>query len=297
MALGNFGQGGGFEEWSQNIHDIMDEMLRRECCERTRIRIRGRRAQPRPDGVEGPLSVHAMEIDEGPFSREIDLPEPIDMDQIEARIFASMSDDAGLTDAFRTADTTGGDFFVEIAKQVYREPDFQKSDKRRTLVKSMVYGRLYGAGAAKMAETAGVPVARMQVIAEAMDTAYPGMAAFMKQIESDGWERQKKEGQGYVVTPLGRRLPADENRLYALVNYGIQSAAADVLKQGLVRLDAAGYDSFMVLPVHDEVLVDIPKEYADQALRDIPLLMQDLNYSVPLTAGADGPFDRWGDRY
>jgi HSP20 family protein len=125
MALGNFGQGEGFEEWSQNIHDIMDEMLRRsfvrfrdsgtwqpatnvyetrdayhicvelsgvsreeiglECCECTRITIRGRRAQPRPDGVEGPLSVHAMEIDEGPFSREIDLPEPIDVDQIEAK--------------------------------------------------------------------------------------------------------------------------------------------------------------------------------------------------------------------
>jgi len=124
MSFGKFGQGEGFDEWTRKIHDIMDEMQKRdfvhfrdtgswqpatnvyetrdayyicvelagvherqidvECVDQSRITISGNRAQPRPGGVEGPLSIHAMEIDEGPFRREIDLPEAIDVDGMEA---------------------------------------------------------------------------------------------------------------------------------------------------------------------------------------------------------------------
>jgi DNA polymerase-1 len=220
-----------------------------------------------------------------------------DYDQIEARVFAEMAEDAGLIEAFRVADATGGDFFVELGKQIYAAPDFQKSDKRRGLIKNVTYGKMYGAGVAKMAESAGVPVGRMEVVAESMDRQFPGMAEFMRQIESDGVKRQRREGQGYVVTPLGRRLPADDNRLYALTNYMIQSSAADVLKKALVRLDAAGYDEYMILPVHDEILVDIPAEYAEQAERDMPLLMQETDHAIPLSASSDGSMARWGDKY
>lgn len=48
------------------------------------LTIRGVRGQPRPGGVKSALSVHAMEIDEGPFRRDIELPEPVVVDQIEA---------------------------------------------------------------------------------------------------------------------------------------------------------------------------------------------------------------------
>jgi HSP20 family protein len=124
MSFGKFGPGAEFDEWSRKIHDIMDEMEKRdfvrfrdsgtwqpatnvyetrdayyicvelagvpreqidvECIDHQRITIGGQRAQPRPKDVEGPLSIHAMEVDEGPFWREIDLPEPIDADRLEA---------------------------------------------------------------------------------------------------------------------------------------------------------------------------------------------------------------------
>lgn len=124
MSFGKFGQGSGFDEWSRKIHDIMDEMEKRdfvhfrdsgtwqpatnvyetrdayyvcvelagvprqqidvECVDHQRITIGGSRGQPRPTGIEGPLSIHAMEVDEGPFWREIELPEPIDVDRLEA---------------------------------------------------------------------------------------------------------------------------------------------------------------------------------------------------------------------
>jgi HSP20 family protein len=63
---------------------VHHEQIDVECGHRARITISGKRLQPRPDGVAGPLSIHAMEIDEGPFRREIDLPEPIDVDKLAA---------------------------------------------------------------------------------------------------------------------------------------------------------------------------------------------------------------------
>lgn len=124
MAFGNFGRGDDPDEWSQKINDIMDEMLKRsfvpfrrsgawqpatnvyetrehyficvelagvkqdeidvECADRRRVLIHGGRCQPRPAGVAGPLSVHVLEIDEGEFRREIDLPEPVDDEHIDA---------------------------------------------------------------------------------------------------------------------------------------------------------------------------------------------------------------------
>jgi DNA polymerase-1 len=137
----------------------------------------------------------------------------------------------------------------------------------------------------------------MQAVVETIDERFPGLAGFMEKVESEGVRRERVEGQGYVVTPLGRRLPADKKRLYALTNYYIQSWAADVLKKALVRLDAAGYDDYMVLPVHDEIVIDIPKEFAEQAERDVPLIMQELDHAIPLTAESDGALTRWGEKY
>lgn len=220
-----------------------------------------------------------------------------DYSQIEMRLMAEASEDPGLQAAFHNADATGGDFFVEMGKIVYGEPDFRKADKRRGLLKNTFYGKAYGAGPAKMAESAGVPVARMEAVVSTVDERFPGLRSFMSKIESAGVERERREGEGYVITPVGRRLPCDKGKVYALTNYYLQSWAADVLKKALVRLDAAGYDEFMILPVHDEIVMDIPAAYAEQALRDVPKIMQELDHAVPLTAESEGPLGRWGEKY
>jgi DNA polymerase-1 len=220
-----------------------------------------------------------------------------DYSQIEARLLAEFSKDEDLQRAFRTADETGGDFFVEVGKQVYADPSFTKKDRRRGLIKNVFYGKMYGAGAEKMAESAGIPVERMRDVVLSIEARFPGINQFMHKIEQLGKQREATGGQGYVVTPLGRRLPCDPNKTYTLTNYVIQSSAADILKNALIRLDAAGYDPFMALPVHDEVVFDIPREYAEQAERDVPQIMAELGHPVPLTADADGPFERWGEKY
>lgn len=61
----------------------------------------------------------------------------------------------------------------------------------------------------------------------------------------------------------------------------------------------AGYGESMLLPVHDEVIFSVPREDAEQALKDIPAVMAvvDGSCSVPLLAEAEGPLDRWGTKY
>lgn len=124
MSFDNFGSPEGPQSWSRKLSDLMDEMLNRDfvqfrrcgtwtpainlyeeenafhvcvelagvderqievqCLNGARLTIRGVRTQPRPKAVDSSLGVFAMEIDEGPFVREIDLPERVDETNIEA---------------------------------------------------------------------------------------------------------------------------------------------------------------------------------------------------------------------
>lgn len=220
-----------------------------------------------------------------------------DFSQIEMRMMAVFSNDPELQHAFIDADETGGDFFVNIGREIYRDPDFDKKNPKRNLIKSTMYGKGYGAGVAKMAETAGVPVDRMREVSDALDARYPGIKNFMKQVEHIGKQREYDEGEGYVVGIDGRRLPCDTGKVYTLVNYLIQGGAAVIYKRALARLDAAGYGDTFLVPVHDEIVMDIPKEDAEQAMRDVPSIMGDHSMAVGIPADIEGPFDRWGSKY
>lgn len=218
-----------------------------------------------------------------------------DFAQIEMRLLAHFSKDKDLQQAFRDADASGGDFFVEVGKSVYSDPGFQKSDKRRGLIKNVSYGLAYGAGTAKMAESAGVPVDQMKAAVDALTSRFPGIRSFMKEVEHLGMQRERSTGQGFIVTPYGRRLPCDEGKAYTLTNFSLQGHAAEYFKRSLVELDAAGWGDAMLLPVHDEIVMDLPKEDAEQALYEVPRIMEDReNYGVDMLAESDGPFVAWG---
>ena len=221
-----------------------------------------------------------------------------DLDQVEFRMFASLSQDPNLIGLFNLADATGSDPFTEIGREVYQDPSMQKSDKRRGLIKSMVYGRLYGAGVAKQAITAGVHEFQMKNTSDAFDGRFPGMAFFQKQIEDVGMRRTRAEGQGYVYTWTGRRLPCDDNRVYTLVNYLIQGGAAEVFKSNLVKLDQADLTELLIVPVHDEIVLNAPRKDAEEIKRIVKECMTTTQgWAVPLTADVDGPLENWGNKY
>jgi DNA polymerase I len=221
-----------------------------------------------------------------------------DLDQVEFRMFASLSKDPNLITLFNRADATGSDPFTEIGREIYNDPTMQRSDKRRNLIKGTVYGRLYGAGVAKQAVTAGVAETQMRQVSDAFDTRYPGMAFFQKQVEDAGMRRLREEGQGYVYTWTGRRLPCDEDRAYTLVNYLIQGGAAEVFKANLIKLDQADLTELLIVPVHDEIVLNAPREDAQEIMQIVKQCMTTTEgWDVPLTSGIDGPMETWGDKY
>jgi DNA polymerase-1 len=221
-----------------------------------------------------------------------------DLDQVEFRMFASLSKDPNLISLFNLADATGSDPFTEIGREIYQDPTMVKSDKRRNLIKGVVYGRLYGAGVEKQALTAGVPKAQMQAVSDAFDTRFPGMTLFQKQVEDVGMRRLRTEGQGYVNTWTGRRLPCDEDRVYTLVNYLVQGGAAEVFKSNLIKLDQADLTDLLIVPVHDEIVLNAPREDAAEIQQIVRECMTTRDgWAVPLTADVDGPLENWGEKY
>lgn len=221
-----------------------------------------------------------------------------DLDQVEFRLAANFSEDQDLIKLFLEADRVGGDTFTYIMRDIYQDQSLQKSDPRRKLVKGVVYGKLFGAGVEKMAITAGVPTDIMREVVEAFDHNYPGVKQLQKNIEREGLERLNAEGVGYVITRTGRKLPCDEDRVYSLTNYLIQGSAAEIFKQNLIKLDQADMTEFLVVPVHDEIVLSVPEADAHDAM----IITQDCmttteGWEVPLTSGAEGPFRRWGDKY
>jgi len=221
-----------------------------------------------------------------------------DLDQVEFRMFATLSKDANLINLFNMADATGSDPFTEIGREIYQDPTMQKSDKRRGLIKGVVYGRLYGAGVEKQAMTAGVPKDQMQAVSDAFDLRFPGMTLFQKQVEDVGMRRLRAEGQGYVNTWTGRRLPCDEDRVYTLTNYLIQGGAAEIFKSNLIKLDKADLTELLIVPVHDEIVLNAPREDAAEIQQIVRECMTTTEgWAVPLTADVDGPLENWGAKY
>lgn len=221
-----------------------------------------------------------------------------DLDQVEFRLTAAFSQDETLINVFKDADATGGDVFTTIMRQVYEDESLVKADPRRKLIKSTVYGKLYGAGPEKMALTSGVSVAQMKGVVSAFDKSYPGIKTLQKAVESSGEQRLREEGVGYVQTATGRRLPCDDDRVYSLTNYLIQASAAEIFKQNLIKMDQADLTQFMIVPVHDEIVLSIPRGEADDI---VPLVKECMTttegWPIPLTADAEGPFPNWGTKY
>jgi DNA polymerase-1 len=221
-----------------------------------------------------------------------------DLDQVEFRLTANFSQDQDLINLFNEADRTGGDVFTEIMRQVYQDPTAQKSDNRRKLIKGVVYGKLYGAGVTTMALTAGVSDAQMKPVVDAFDTSYPGVRHMAQAIEDSGMRRLRSEGVGYVKTKTGRRLPCDDDRVYSLTNYLIQASAAEIFKQNLVKLDQADLTDYLIVPVHDEIVLNVPRNDYEDIMQTVRQCMTTTEgWAVPLTAGVDGPFENWGSKY
>lgn len=215
-----------------------------------------------------------------------------DFSQIEMRGMTHMSQDEAMLAAFRSE----GDFFVNMARQLFDEPDFRKSDPRRQFVKNGGYAKIYGAGIPKFSATAGVSENEGRAFMNQFDATFNGVVRWTRELESLARRRLEAEGEAYVRSPLtNRKLVAEPGKLYTLVNYAIQGMAAEILKMKIVEADAAGLGDYMILPVHDEIDFEVPDHQLDDVIPVIKSVMNDDKLlSVPIESSLDLG-KRWGD--
>lgn len=216
----------------------------------------------------------------------------IDANQIEQRLVAHFSGDAGLIEAFLQADATGTDFFSIVASEIFKTP-IDKKDPRRQRTKNTMYAKSYGAKVPKMALTAGIPVAQMEEFHAMLIARFPGLDGFMQACIREASQNAHR-GKPAIYTPTGRRLLLNKDKIYTSANYKIQGHAAELLKIGANRLDAAGYGPYMVLPVHDEIILEAPENQAEAMLAEAEqILANRTDYAVPITWEGSVMRERW----
>ncbi len=207
-----------------------------------------------------------------------------DYSQIELRILAHVSGDEHLADAFARE----ADIHRETAARVLRKEPADVTADERSMAKMVNFGLAYGMSDFGLSTRAGISRQDAQEFINSYFAAYGGISRYMHHI------RETAREQGYVATLLGRkrRIPELEARNAALraagermaINMPIQGTAADIVKIAMIRLDQAlrggGFRSRLLLSVHDELLLETPRDEVDRVL---PVLRETMEAALPLS--------------
>lgn len=208
-----------------------------------------------------------------------------DYDQVEFRVLAALADVKGM----KTAIAEGIDLHDFTAELIWG-PDFTKF--QRSLGKGVGFGKVFGGGAPTLSRQTGAPIEQVREAIAKYDSVYPEIKKFGRMLQ-----RKAEYGKREVVTVSGRHLPLDKDRLYAAVNYVVQSTARDVIAESIVDIFDAGLGDTLLMPIHDEVLFQAPAEDAEEVGREIGKIMSKPFMGVPLTASAEVYGKNWGGGY
>lgn len=184
-----------------------------------------------------------------------------DYSQIEMRIMAHLSRDAGLIEAFNT----GEDLHSFVASRAFSVPIDEVTPELRRRVKAMSYGLAYGLSAYGLAQQLKISTEEAKVQMEQYFDRFGGVRDYLRDVV----DQARKDG--YTSTVLGRRryLPEldSSNRQVreaaerAALNAPIQGSAADIIKVAMINVDQAikdaGLRSRILLQVHDELLFEV----------------------------------------
>jgi DNA polymerase-1 len=208
-----------------------------------------------------------------------------DFNAVELRVLAALGDVKRMKEAINS----GEDLHSFTARLVFG-PDF--TPKHRKISKGIAFSKVYGGGAATTSRQTGAPIEDVRRAMAAYDRVYPEVRRL-----SNRWQREAYETGMVHVSVTGRRLPLDRDRTYAVVNYGVQSAARDCLGQSLINLEEAGLLPYMRLPIHDEVLCSVPEAEAAEYAKAVEDCMTFDLYGVPIEAEAEIGRRSWGSLY
>lgn len=210
-----------------------------------------------------------------------------DYSQIELRIMAHLSQDAGLLAAF----ASGEDIHRATAAEVFGVTPLEVTAEQRRAAKAINFGLIYGMSAFGLARQLGIDRQVAQAYIDRYFARYPGVARYMAET------REMARRQGFVETVFGRRLwlpeinAAQAGRRQAAeraaINAPMQGTAADIVKRAMIEvqswLDRKGMRARMILQVHDELVLEAPEDELAEIRATLPRLMSDAaRLSVPL---------------
>jgi DNA polymerase-1 len=219
-----------------------------------------------------------------------------DYDNEELRVAAHFSGDEAMLAAF----SEGRNLHMESAVRLYGADcnggEHSSKCPHYKLGKAAMFGKAYGAGIGKFGYATGLPPEEATRVFRALDAMYPGLARAMADVTMKIRDRAGEGNYGWVQLVDGRHLKVPADKPYMGFNYLIQGSCASVLKRSLVDLDLAGLGDFIVLPVHDEVVFDVPTDRLDEVVPEIRRTMTRTDFRAPLTVDAK-IVDRWGEPY
>ncbi len=224
-----------------------------------------------------------------------------DYSQIELRIMAHISGDAGLLKAFRD----DVDVHRATAGEVFGTAYDEVTGDQRRAAKAINFGLMYGMSAFGLARQLDIARGEAQDYMDTYFARYPGVHDFMERT------REMAREQGYVETLYGRRLylpdisasnmQRRQGAERAAINAPMQGTAADIIKRAMIRVDAwlreEHPDTHLTLQVHDELVLDVPADKLEVVKQGVCDLMEGAaELDVPLMVEA-GHGENWDDAH
>jgi len=224
-----------------------------------------------------------------------------DYSQIELRIMADLSGDAGLAKAFKE----GLDVHKATAAEVFEVDLEEVSGDQRRKAKAINFGLIYGMSAFGLGKQLHLGRKEAQQYIDRYFERYPGVQGYMDRT------RALAKEQGYVETLFGRRLYLPEinarNKMRVqaaertAINAPMQGTAADIIKRAMLAVDdwlqGGGVDARMIMQVHDELVFEVAAGEVGPVSDEICRLMSGAaELSVPLLVEA-GVGDNWDEAH
>ncbi|WP_369789283.1 DNA polymerase I [Rouxiella sp. WC2420] len=211
-----------------------------------------------------------------------------DYSQIELRIMAHLSKDAGLLKAF----SEGQDIHRATASEVFSTALEKVSNEQRRSAKAINFGLIYGMSAFGLSRQLNIPRKESQRYMDLYFERYPGVLEYMERT------RLQASEQGYVETLDGRRLYLPDIKSSnamrrkgaerAAINAPMQGTAADIIKRAMIKVagwleQADAPRARIIMQVHDELVFEVHKDDVEQATETIRQLMEEaMTLEVPL---------------
>ena len=184
-----------------------------------------------------------------------------DYSQVELRIFAHMSHEKNLIQAF----IDGKDIHAKTASDIFHVPMEEVTKDMRRNAKAVNFGILYGISGFGLSEDLGIDIMTAKNFIDNYLETYPGIQEYMEE------EKAKAYKYGYVKTLMNRKRVIEElnNKNYMIrssgermaLNTPIQGTAADILKKAMVEIydefQKRGIKSKMLIQVHDELVFNV----------------------------------------